>query len=164
MPLTVFNALVNLLYYGVTVGFLPWIVLWIEDYWGVPRVSHPVLLGMAALAGWTGAGLQWWCIVLFQRRGRGTPSPVRPPQKLVIAGPYRWVRNPINLGELMVFVALAAWFGSLGLLVYAALALLAFDIFVRRWEEPALQRQFGQAYDDYRQRVRRWMPKGPQRS
>jgi len=102
--------------------------------------------------------LQLWCIVLFHRRGQGTPTPALPPRSLVTTGPYRLIRSPMNVGEVLLFAGMAAWFGSIGLAMYAAAAWLAFHLFIVRYEEPHLARTFGAEYDDYRSRTGRWWP------
>jgi len=69
------------------------------------------------------------------------------------------MRNPMNVGEVAVFLALAAWFGSLALVMYALLGWSALHMFVVLYEEPQLARRFGAAYEKYRCEVERWMPK-----
>lgn len=113
----------------------------------------------AVLLALSGAGLQLWCIVLFQSLGRGTPSPAFAPQKLVSEGLYALVRNPLNIGEVMLFLAIASWFASPLLLAYAALAALAFHCFIVKWEEPQHLKRFGEKYLEYRAKVNRWLPR-----
>jgi len=153
------NVVVNLLYYAATVGAVPWLVLNLEDWLGLRRVPVLVLrvtaLGLAVVA----AGFQFWCITLFQRIGEGTPSPVWPPRRLVREGPYRCLRNPMNLGEVALFVALAMWFGSQALVAYALGAWLVFHVFVVYYEEPGLVLHFGRDYEDYCRGASRWLPR-----
>ncbi|MBI5239975.1 MAG: isoprenylcysteine carboxylmethyltransferase family protein [Elusimicrobia bacterium] len=101
---------------------------------------------------------------MFQREGRGTPSPAwpaLPPVRLVTLGPYRLVRNPMNIGEVALFLALAGWFGSGMLLLYAIASGLTFHLFVRLREEPAHRSKFGAAYKEYCASVARWWPRVP---
>lgn len=143
------NLLVNAVYYAITVVALPAAILFLDE-WRVARL--PVIGAVTIIAG---AALQLWCIVLFHRRGRGTPTPALPPRALVTSGPYRVIRSPMNAGELLVFVGMAAWLGSVGLALYAAAAWMAFHIFITRYEEPHLARTFGAEYESYRDRVPR---------
>ncbi len=161
MRLTLQNVVVNLAYYAITVGLVPATIRSAEAALGLP--THPAigLRAMGVVLGGAGLLLQVWCIVLFQRVGRGTPSPLVATRRFVCQGPYRWVRNPLNLGELLVFLALAAWFGSIGLLAYAGLAGLAFHAFIVLWEEPRHATLFGEAYTHYRRSVHRWLPRPP---
>ena len=153
------NVVVNLLYYTATVITAPWLMLKFEDRLGLSRLSIPVLRVSAVAVAIVAAGLQLWCIAVFQRIGKGTPSPLWPPQHLVREGPYRWLRNPMNLGELSLFVAMAMWFGSPALIVYALGAWVAFSAFVVYHEEPRLLRRFDRDYEQYRRGVRRWLPR-----
>ena len=160
MHLTAKNLLLNLVYYAVTVVVAPMICVGIDARWGLsPPTSSWILKTASMLLAAAGAGLQFWCIVLFQRLGRGTPSPAIPPLRLVTAGPYRLIRNPMNLGELSVFVGLSGWFASPALLLYTAVAAIAFHLFVVYWEEPAHVRRFGEPYTRYRKCTGRWLPR-----
>ncbi len=144
------NLIVNAVYYAITVVALPAAILFLDD----DRFARLTVPGAIAIA--AGAALQLWCIVLFHRRGHGTPTPALPPRTLVTSGPYRVIRSPINTGEVLLFFGMAAWFGSLGLALYAAAAWIAFHIFITRYEEPHLARTFGAEYEDYRRRTGRW--------
>lgn len=104
MRLTAKNAFINIIYYGVTVIALPAIFLLGESLIGIRRHPGLVLKIAGAMLILSGAALQAWCIVLFQRIGLGTPSPAVPTARLVIVGPYRYVRNPMNIGEIAVFL------------------------------------------------------------
>jgi protein-S-isoprenylcysteine O-methyltransferase Ste14 len=93
------------------------------------------------------------------RRGRGTPAFVDPPKELVIAGLYRYVRNPIYIGAMLVQVGFILWFGSALAIVYSLLFFLAFNILIFLIEEPILRNQFGAEYEEYCRNVPRWVPK-----
>jgi protein-S-isoprenylcysteine O-methyltransferase Ste14 len=92
-------------------------------------------------------------------RADGTPMPVASPPGLVVSGFYRYVRNPIYVGFLAIMVGQALLFGSRGLLEYTAVAWCIGAAAVRFYEEPALARNFGTAYQDYRRAVRAWIPR-----
>jgi protein-S-isoprenylcysteine O-methyltransferase Ste14 len=156
--LSAFNLLINAMYYGITVVALPWSVLKVEAALRWPHYPSALLSGIALILGMFAVSLQAWAIVTLQTQGGGTPSPARPPRHLVQAGPYAWLRNPLNVGEVALLAALAAWFGSPGLAAYALLAALAFHLFIVFWEEPRHRALFGPAFDDYRARVSRWIP------
>ncbi|MCH7781386.1 MAG: hypothetical protein IH848_11125, partial [Acidobacteria bacterium] len=66
-----------------------------------------------------GAAIYIWAATAFVREGKGTPSPTAPPTQFVAVGPYRYVRNPIYIGELIVVAGLAAILGSALVLIYA---------------------------------------------
>jgi len=52
-----------------------------------------------------GAGLYLWCLWVFATVGRATPGPWDAPRRVVAVGPYRWVRNPINIAPLLIVIA-----------------------------------------------------------
>ncbi len=99
------------------------------------------------------------CFWDFTLKGRGTPVPMDPPKELVITGFYRYVRNPIYVGVLLIFLGHFLWFGYWALLIYTVLAFIGVHIFIVLYEEPTLKRKFGAAYEDYLKRVPRWIPK-----
>jgi protein-S-isoprenylcysteine O-methyltransferase Ste14 len=99
------------------------------------------------------------CSADMIRRGRGTPAFVDPPKQLVIAGWYRYVRNPIYFAALVVQLGFILWFGSMLATLYAFLFFLAFHFLIVVVEEPILQRNFGAAYEEYCRKVPRWVPR-----
>ena len=94
--------------------------------------------------------------ILRTRRGGGGPGMSNPPERLVTTGPYRFTRNPMYLGHLVFFLGLAITFSGVSWLLLAA-HLVWFDRRARA-DEPHLLELFGPAYDDYRGRVKRWVP------
>ena len=102
--------------------------------------------------------LALWCVFAFVRIGKGTPAPFDPPRRLVVRGPYRFVRNPMYIGGGLALGGAALFYESASLLAYAAAFLLAAHFFVVVYEEPTLRRGFGAEYEAYCQRVRRWRP------
>ena len=98
-------------------------------------------------------------VVRFVRVGRGTLMPTVPTERLVISGLYRSVRNPMYVGDLMVLAGEAVLFRSGWMVLYAALVWLVLDQFIRRYEEPTLQRRHGAEYLRYCEQVQRWWPR-----
>jgi protein-S-isoprenylcysteine O-methyltransferase Ste14 len=121
--------------------------------------SPGALHWLALLPLGVGTGVLLWCVRDFAVRGRGTLAPVDPPTRLVAAGLYRYVRNPMYVGVLTTLLGHALWFGSATLLVYAALLACGFHLFVVCYEEPSLERRFGDAYRRYCAEVPRWLPR-----
>lgn len=92
-----------------------------------------------------------------RRRGGGGPGMGRPPNRLVITGPYALSRNPMYLGHLIFTAGLALSFGSP----------LAWLLLAERWrrfsrqvdeDEERLEGLFGAAYTRYKATVPRWLP------
>jgi protein-S-isoprenylcysteine O-methyltransferase Ste14 len=100
-----------------------------------------------------------WSFWNFLHEGRGTPAPIDPPKELVVAGFYRYVRNPMYVAVLAIILAHFLWLGYWNLLIYALFVFVAFHTFVTFYEEPTLKRTFGAAYEDYVKRVPRWFPR-----
>jgi protein-S-isoprenylcysteine O-methyltransferase Ste14 len=125
-------------------------------------IVRPVAIGVQQVAGMiigaAGAAVVLWCIFTFASVGKGTPAPFDPPRRLVIQGPYRLVRNPIYIGAGLALAGAALFYESLPLLGYTGLFFLATHLFVVWYEEPVLRRAFGQEYEVYCGRVRRWWP------
>ena len=97
--------------------------------------------------------------VRFALQGLGTPAPIAPPQKLVVTGLYRYVRNPIYVAVVAIILGQAILFGDWRLMTYGGLMWLAFHAFVLAYEEPVLAQQFGVQYEDFRANVPRWIPR-----
>ena len=85
-----------------------------------------------------GAGVYFWCLSLFATVGRGTPGPWDAPRRVVVVGPYRWVRNPIYVAALLVVVGEAWLFLSLPVLLYAAALALGVHLFVATKSRPCV--------------------------
>jgi protein-S-isoprenylcysteine O-methyltransferase Ste14 len=116
---------------------------------------------LAILIGALGGG---WCFWLFVSKGKGTPAPIDPPKNLVVTGPYRYVRNPMYVAVTAILLGESAFFGSGALLVYTGTVFVAFNLFVRFYEEPTLRRSFGPAYEEHCRTVSRWIPRRPHSS
>ena len=103
-----------------------------------------------------GVALAGWAIGLFRKEGT-TPEPFDTPSALVASGPYRYTRNPMYVGVLlsMTGVALASGRALLLLAPLGFFGTMSATQIPR--EERLLEREFGQSYRDYRQRVRRWL-------
>ena len=78
---------------------------------------------------------------------------------LVVTGFNRYVRNPIYLAAMTIFIGEALLFGQLSMLVYAFAVWAGAAAFVRWYEEPALATRFGADYEDYRRAVPPWRPR-----
>lgn len=122
------------------------------DSLGAPQV----LGGVVAAAGGL---LALWCVLTFALVGRGTPAPFDAPRRLVVTGPYRFVRNPMYIGAGLALLGAALYYQSWSLVGYTTLLFAAVYLFIVFYEEPHLRRVFGQEYQQYCQRVNRWIPK-----
>ncbi len=153
MALLIKNLLFTLVVPGTVAVYVP---LFIGR--GHPRASGVALAGALVILG-LGSSVYAWCLWDFAVFGRGTPAPIDAPKKLVVKGLYRYTRNPMYLGVVTVILGWAAFFESAILLLYAAAVFAGFQLFVVLYEEPHLLREFGREYENYRDRVGRWLPR-----
>jgi protein-S-isoprenylcysteine O-methyltransferase Ste14 len=140
---------------SVVAGLVPWrLTGWQtgRHLWEPLRIAGALLLG-------AGVVFLVQAFVRFVVEGLGTPAPVAPPQRLVVGGVYRYVRNPMYLAITAAIVGQALLLGRLVLLPYAAAFLVVCVAFVRWYEEPTLLRKFGGRYEAYRRAVPGWWPR-----
>ena len=142
---------------GIVVGLIPWLLTGWQvrepvPYWAPMRVLGAILLlaGLIVLV---------QAFVRFVVEGLGTPAPIAAPERLVVGGVYRYVRNPMYMAVLAVIVGQALLLGRLGLLLYAAATWLLVAAFVHLYEEPTLTHRFGADYEVYRRAVPAWRPR-----
>ncbi len=98
-------------------------------------------------------------ISLFATVGRGTLAPWAPPERLVVRGIYRHVRNPMISGVLSVLCGEVLLAGSRPLSGWLGTFLLINLIYIPLLEEPGLEERFGQQYGIYKRNVPRWIPR-----
>jgi len=101
------------------------------------------------------------CVWDFGWTGRGTPAPVAPPQRLVVVGFYRYVRNPMYLGFAAGWIGLWVVFGHADPAAIAVVVAVALGVhlFVVSYEEPTLRGKFRADYEEYCRNVDRWWPR-----
>jgi protein-S-isoprenylcysteine O-methyltransferase Ste14 len=116
---------------------------------------------VAAIPSVVGFAVALRCIWDFGWTGRGTPAPMIPPRRLVVVGPYRYVRNPMYLGFATGWIGLWIVFGHANFASIASVTAVALGVhlFVVFYEEPTLRGKFVAEYDQYRRNVRRWWPR-----
>jgi len=124
------------------------------DHWGALQSLSlaPVIIGAAILVR---------CIWDLTAIGRGTLAHIDPPKKLVVQGLYRYVRNPMYLGALVLLLGEALALQSEAILQWTVAWFLGINAVVIFYEEPTLRRRFGESYEQYRRSVGRWIPRSP---
>jgi len=95
----------------------------------------------------------------FLKIGKGTLAPWDPPKKLVVTDLYRYVRNPMISGVLMVLLGESLIFASIELYLWFAIFFIVNHIYIVYWEEPRLIKRFGHEYINYMKNVPRWIPR-----
>ena len=144
-------------------GVIPAFLIWCSRPGGILEHFPYDFNSLRSFAGillvTSGAGLCWKTVSLFTEVGEGTPAPFDPPRKLVIQGPYIYLRNPMMVGVWLVLLGESLFFGSVLLgswfLVFCGLCLILIPV----WEEPDLVKRFGEPYQKYESKVPRWLPK-----
>ncbi|MBS1499271.1 MAG: isoprenylcysteine carboxylmethyltransferase family protein [Bacteroidetes bacterium] len=121
----------------------------------------------------TGTVVSWLAVVLFcsglllfattlaafVKRGNGTLAPWTPTQRLIVSGPYRYCRNPMITGVLLILCAEALWLRSGWIAVEAVIFFAVNTVYFILAEEPSMEHRFGQDYRAYKADVPRWIPR-----
>jgi protein-S-isoprenylcysteine O-methyltransferase Ste14 len=129
-------------------------ISWQLGWPGLAGFPMPKLGIALALVPWI---LPVWAVGVFRREGTEI-NPTSPTNRaLVIDGPYRYTRNPMYLGLVLVALGIAVWVGAWPMFL-APIAVFATANWVHiPFEETKMRRQFGSSYDEYVGRVRRWL-------
>ncbi len=127
--------------------------------WLMPLPFMPAALP----AGWIGGAvfavalaLLAWAIATITRAGSNVPTS-KPTTTIVDTGPYRFTRNPMYVGLALLYLGLTLIANAVWPLVLLPAAVVAIQVAVIAREERYLEAKFGDAYRDYRSRVRRWI-------
>ncbi len=148
-------ALGSVLFFVVAPGFVAGVGPWLVSRWRPGPCASAGLRWAGGLLLAAGVLVLVATFVRFAQAG-GTPSPTHPTEHLVVSGLYRHTRNPMYLGLLATILGQALLLGRWDLLVYSAVAAAAVYVRVLRYEEPTLERRFGDAYRHYAAAVPRW--------
>jgi len=125
-----------------------------------PSNSGNLEKGVSLFIGLLGLILSISSVRLFSKKGGGgTPAPWDPINQLIISGPYRYVRNPMLIGVIIILFCESLFFNSQPLLIYACLFAVANVIYFPFSEEPALLKRYGNEYQKYLNNVPRWIPR-----
>ena len=150
------NLFFTIIHPGLVVGLFPYWIL--GDKMNI-QFSQPLqfyqYFGIALFL--IGLVIMFACIIRFAVEGRGTLSPADPTKKLVIKGLYKYSRNPMYVGVMLMLIGEAVCFGSYNLWIYSVFIFLAFNLFIILVEEPRLRKDFGEEYDQYCKKTGRWM-------
>ena len=137
---------------------LPGVVAFAVPLLVAHKLQAPLRLGFLAVVLLScGLACLVWCVWAFYSAGRGTLAPWSPPRQLVTHGLYRYSRNPMYWGVLLLLVGWAVLFESNTLGWYAAVVAVAFHLRVVFGEEPWLAQVHGQEWQNYKGKVNRWV-------
>ncbi|SMH50448.1 Phospholipid methyltransferase [Rathayibacter oskolensis] len=148
-------------FWGGALAVIPIAIAALEARWVValpfPSLAWPFGAVLLVLA----SSLGIWSALSMSLLGDGTPLPSAMPNRLVIAGPYRWVRNPMAVAGITQGVAVGLLLSSWLVVAYALLGSVLWNYAVRPLEEADLEARFGESFRRYRDRVRCWVPRVP---
>ncbi|WP_092096850.1 isoprenylcysteine carboxylmethyltransferase family protein [Curtobacterium sp. UNCCL20] len=152
-------------FWGLFLGVIPLVVAFAEHRWRLhpplpdALVTASVVAGAVALVAASALGIASAAAMATQ--GKGTPLPSAMPNRLVVAGPYRSVRNPMALAGIAQGVAVGLLLSSWMVVVYALAGSIVWNCIVRPLEEADLEHRFGDDFRRYADRVRCWVPRWP---
>ena len=103
-------------------------------------------------------GFFWgiWANVELYRIGKGSPIPLKDTQTtfLVAKGPYKYSRNPMIFGYILIWVGLGFLFNSFFLLIgFTTIVTILLVLLVKLWEERNLEKRFGESYRNYKTKI-----------
>lgn len=140
------------------------IPLWIVRTSGLVPGVPASPLGWVALVGGAaalscGAALLVATLRRFRTDGQGTLAPWDPPTRLVVTGPYSFVRNPMISGVILLLLGEGLVLRSTAHLLWTGIFFVFNAIYIPLLEEPQLRSRFGADYEDYRKAVPRLLPR-----
>lgn len=146
-------------FWGLFLVVFPVVIRALEERWRLvlPLPDGVALAGVAVVAAASALGL--WSAAAMTVKGDGTPLPSAMPNRLVVAGPYRFVRNPMALAGIAQGVGVGLLMSSWMVVVYALAGSLVWNYAIRPHEEADLARAFGDDYRAYARTVRCWVPR-----
>ena len=156
---TFFTAVRGLIYGSGFILIWGWISMGIRVYdksFGVELPLWTETLGTILMS--IGGILALVCLGIFVVHGKGTAAPFEPPRRFVAIGPYRFVRNPMYIGGWILFIGFGLYLRSISILLFSLVWLLLAHLFIIFFEEPGLEKRFGDSYFEYKKSVRRWIP------
>ena len=142
---------------------VPFLLLWLVEarvmILSLNESIFYLIMGFMILG--TGFILFLNCILLFYKRGKGTLAPISKieTKKLVIRGPYKYVRNPMIIGVILMLLGESLILNSMSILIFAILFIIINVIYMPLSEEKGLIKRFGEEYLHYKENVRAWIPK-----
>jgi len=140
----------------ITLAFIPWLILQAFEQSPSPQTEVYLTVGVLFLVSFSILGLS--SAYTMVKNGNGTPLPIDQTNQLVLTGPYRYVRNPMAIAGLGQGIAVSIIFASIPILVYTMLGAFFWQFVVRPIEEKNLQKRFGKAYEEYKQKTGCWLP------
>ena len=150
------NVIKQLFSFVLPVTVLVLIPLYIEQEISIKNTTT-LIFGLLIIC--LGLFMMASTISMFIQIGKGTLAPWSPTRKLVISGIYRYVRNPMITGVLTVLIGESLAILSLPIFLWAMIFYLINTVYFILYEEPDLEKKFGDKYREYKRNVSRWLPR-----
>jgi protein-S-isoprenylcysteine O-methyltransferase Ste14 len=138
---------------------IPLVIAWVEQRWRLGLDLPPPARGSGVVLLVLASALGVWAALSMSTKGHGTPLPSSMPNRLVIAGPYRFVRNPMAVAGIAQGVAVGLLLSSWLVIAYAVIGAVVWNVGIRPLEEADLEARFGDEFRRYRTAVRCWWPR-----
>jgi Putative protein-S-isoprenylcysteine methyltransferase len=136
---------------------IPVVILYFTNFtYQFPNILQ-FICGLIVLLG--GMLLSGWSMGLFYKIGKGTLAPWAAPKHLVVQGPYKFVRNPMIIGVILILLAEALLLNTRYIFYWAVVFFILNNIYFHYFEEKQLEKTFGKEYLDYKKQVPMWLPK-----
>jgi len=159
--LSVRSILMTIMFPGTVAFYIPYRMLSPINFtnleWSFSVIGSLVII-------FTGLAILLKCIWEFAYTGEGTLAPFNETKKLVVIGLYRYIRNPMYVGVLLLLLGETWFFQSRQILIYTGIFFIIFNLVIIGYEEPRLRFKFGDEYRVYCKNVGRWIPRRPQNS
>lgn len=126
---------------------------WLLPVWETFTFSYPIFGTAIGICGFAIMMWGWW---LFQKQDVAI-CPTAHTGKLIFDGPYRFSRNPMYLGIVMILLGVALFMGTPPFFLAAAVYFVILNSVFIPLEEQKLSSSFGPEYLEYKKRVRRWL-------
>lgn len=151
---------IGISFFFIFVGLLIFLSLWLDRLFGFHQLlNKPLNIAIALPVLIFGFTLILWSILHFLKV-KGTPVPFNPPPKLVINGPYAYVRNPMLSGVFITLFGLGIFLQSFSLFfIFVPLFILINYIELKTIEEIELEKRLGKEYLEYKRRIPMFFPR-----
>ena len=150
------SAVYTSLFPGFFGGYVPWKIGGLETVTPLLPLALSYITGSLLIT--VGTLLILFSSYYLARRGMGTPFPLDPPLRMVVAGPYAYIQHPMVLGLTVILLGQTLCYQSAYLLLYSLFSFFLALLFVLYIEEPELKGRFGEDYTAYWAAVPRWIP------
>ena len=145
--------------WSVILIVFPYLITVIEDKLGIAHLNFPYQKPISAILFAAISSLGVYSAYVMSSVGQGTPLPLDHAKKLVVRGPYAFVRNPMAVSGVGQGLMVALFLGSPLVALYALMGSLVWQLIFRPLEEDELRSRFGAEYESYCEKVKCWIPR-----